>query len=191
MHTENTVVIRGPLDRIVGLAADIEDWPRVLPHYRWVTLLSGGGDRKVVEMAARRGAWPVKWRAVQTIDRFGPVPEIRYHHIWGPTRGMEVGWVFEPSQEDVRVRIWHELDLQWPLVGPTPAGALIADKVIGPQFVGHIAGLTLRTIREIVERETGTAGATDAAARTPEATGAAGTAPAPAEAAVVPRETDR
>ncbi|CAA9544407.1 MAG: hypothetical protein AVDCRST_MAG59-1140 [uncultured Thermomicrobiales bacterium] len=181
MHTENTVVIRGPLDRIVGLAADIEDWPRVLPHYRWVTLLSGGGDRKVVEMAARRGAWPVKWRAVQTIDRSGPVPEIRYHHIWGPTRGMEVGWVFEPSQEGVRVRIWHELDLQWPLVGPTPAGALIADKVIGPQFVGHIAGLTLRTIKEIVERETGTTGATDAA----------GTAPAPVEAAVVPRETDR
>ncbi len=158
MHTENVVVIRGPLDRIVQLAADIEDWPRILPHYRWVTLLFGGGDRKVVEMAARRGAWPVKWRAVQTIDRSAAIPEIRFAHIWGPTKGMEVGWVFEPASEGTRVRIWHELDLQWPLVGPTPLGGLIADKIIGPQFVGHIAGLTLRTIEEIVEREAEAAG---------------------------------
>ena len=178
MHTENVVVMRGPLDRIVGLAADVEAWPRILPHYRWVTVLSGGGDRRVVEMAARRGAWPLKWRAVQTIDRSGAVPEILYHHIWGPTKGMDVGWVFEPAAEGVRVRIWHELDLQWPLIGPTPVGGLIADKVIGPQFVGHVAGLTLRTIKEIVEREAGAAGA-------------AGEAPAagPAAAAAVPAGT--
>jgi ribosome-associated toxin RatA of RatAB toxin-antitoxin module len=159
MHTENVIVMRGPLDRIVQLAADIEEWPRILPHYRWVTLLAGGGDRKTVEMAARRGAWPVKWRAIQTIDRSGAIPEIRYSHIWGPTKGMEVGWVFAPEPEGVRVRIWHTLDLQWPLIGPTPLGGLIADTIIGPHFVGHIAGLTLRTIKEIVEREAGTADA--------------------------------
>lgn len=153
MQTENVVVIHGPLDRIVELAADIEDWPRILPHYRWVTVLSGGGDRKTVEMAACRGVWPVKWRAIQSIDRSGDIPAIYYHHIWGPTRTMDVGWVFEPMPEGVRVRIWHDLELQWPLIGPTPVGEFVAETIIGPQFVGHIAGLTLRTIKDLVERE--------------------------------------
>ena len=159
MHTENVVLMRGRLD--VELAADVEAWPRILPHYRWVTLLDGGGDRKVVEMAARRGRWPLKWRAVQTIDRAGAgadgTPRILYHHIWGPTRGMDVGWEFAPGPDGVRVRIWHDLALQWPAIGPTPIGGLIADRIIGPRFVGHVAGLTLSTIKDIVEREAGTA----------------------------------
>lgn len=154
MRTENAVEMRGPLDRIVALAADVEAWPRFLPHYRWVTLLAGGGDRKVVEMAARRGRIPVKWRAVQEIDRSGPTPRIRYRHIWGATRGMEVGWEFAPEPGLVRVRIWHDFAPRWPLVGPTPLGAAIAERIVGPQFVAYIAGQTLATIRGIVEAET-------------------------------------
>ena len=50
--------MNGDLDTIVALAADVERWPVILPHYRWVTLLDGGGDRKTVEMAARRGRIP-------------------------------------------------------------------------------------------------------------------------------------
>ena len=58
MHTENVVPMYGDLDRIVELAADVERWPDILPHYRWVTLLEGGDDCKVVEMAARRAISP-------------------------------------------------------------------------------------------------------------------------------------
>ena len=148
MHTENTVIMRGDLDRIVSLAAGIERWPEILPHYRWVTLLEGGGDRKVVEMAARRDRIPVKWRAVQEIHRGGATPVITYRHIWGVTKGMEVDWTFEPrpDQGDVVVRIRHEFLPPWPLIG-----GLAAERVIGPHFVGHIAGLTLATIKGIVE----------------------------------------
>lgn len=158
MHTENVVVMRGDLERIVELAADVERWPRILPHYRWVTLLSGGGDRKVVEMAATRDGLPLKWRAVQTIDRSADPPRILYHHIWGPTRGMDVGWQFEERPDGVHVRIWHTLDLEWPVIGGTPVGNLIADRIIGPEFVGNVAGKTLATIRGIVERERAEAG---------------------------------
>ena len=76
MHSDTTIIIGGPLPRIVELAADVERWPEILPHYRWVTLLGGGGDRKVVEMAARRGRIPLRWRAVQKIDRSGMTPVI-------------------------------------------------------------------------------------------------------------------
>ncbi len=148
MHTENTVEMRGPLDRIVQLAADVERWPEILPHYRWVTLLEGGGDRKVVEMAARRDRIPVRWRAVQEIRRDGPTPVITYRHIRGVTKGMEVDWTFEPRGDTVLVRIRHDFRPGWPLVG-----GVLAEKVIGPQFVAYIAGKTLATIKAKVENE--------------------------------------
>lgn len=160
MRTENVVEIRGELARIVQLAADVEAWPRILPHYRWVTLLGGGGDRKIVEMAARRDWIPVKWRAVQEIRRDGPTPVIAYRHIWGVTKGMEVAWTFEPRPDRVVVTIAHDFHPRWPLVGD-----LLADRIIGPAFVGNIAGKTLATIKRIVEREAGTEGPSHGGAR--------------------------
>jgi len=146
MRTANTVEMRGDLEHIVALASDIERWPEILPHYRWVTLLSGGGDRKVVEMAARRGRIPVKWRAIQEIDRGGHTPIIRFTHIGGVTKGMNVAWTFQPNHEAVRVTIDHDFTPPWPIVGGP-----IADRIIGPHFVEAIAGKTLATIKGIVE----------------------------------------
>ncbi len=146
MHSENVVFMRGNLDQIVELAADIEQWPVILPHYRWVTLLDGGGDHKVVEMAARRGRIPVRWRAKQDIDRQGPTPIIRFTHIWGVTKGMDVDWTFVPTEEQVEVRIRHDFKPNWPVVGPP-----ISERIIGPQFISPIANLTLATIKGIVE----------------------------------------
>src|SRR5688500_5982904 len=148
MQTENHVSIAGDLDRIVALAADVERWPEILPHYRWVKLLEGGGDRKVVEMAARRDRIPVRWRAVQEIQRDGATPVITYRHIGGVTKGMEVAWTFEPRADHVLVRIRHDFRPPWPLVG-----GLIAERIIGPMFVAYIAGKTLATIKGIVENE--------------------------------------
>lgn len=148
MQTANLVEMNGDLDRIVALAADIERWPEILPHYRWVTLLDGGGDRKTVEMAARRGRIPVRWRAIQEIERDGASPVIRYRHIGGVTKGMEVAWTFTngAGPGPVGVRIDHHFTPPWPLVGRP-----VAEHVIGPHFVAAIAGRTLETIKAIVE----------------------------------------
>jgi hypothetical protein len=150
MHAETAVEIRGPLRRIVELGADVERWPQILPHYRWVRLLAGRGDRRVVEMAARRGRIPVRWRAVQEIDRSGATPIIAYRHIWGVTRGMDVAWTFAEEADSVRVAIRHDFRPPWPLVGDA-----IADRVIAPHFIAYIAQRTLCTIKGIVEREAG------------------------------------
>lgn len=146
MRTANSIDMAGELDRIVALAADVERWPVILPHYRWVTLLDGGGDRKTVEMAARRGRFPVKWRAIQAIERDGTTPVIRFTHIGGVTKGMDVAWTFRPHAGGVVVTIDHRFAPPWPVVG-----GIVADRVIGPQFVEKIAGRTLMTIKGIVE----------------------------------------
>jgi hypothetical protein len=155
MQTETSVDIRGPLSRIVALAADVERWPDLLPHYRWVTLLDGGGDHKVVEMAARRGRIPVRWRAVQEIDRTGATPVIAYRHIWGVTRGMDVAWTFTETPDGVHVVIGHDFCPPWPLVGN-----FVAERIIGPHFVEAIAGRTLSVIKQTIEREAMTGSAT-------------------------------
>lgn len=146
MKTANTVLMRGELDHIVDLAVATERWPEILPHYRWVTILEGGGDHKAVEMAAKRDFIPVKWRARQDVERDGPTPVIRFHHIGGVTKGMDVAWTFNPTPDGVYVTIDHDFDPPWPIVG-----GLVSDWIIGPQFVEAIAGKTLNTIKGIVE----------------------------------------
>jgi hypothetical protein len=146
MRTANTVPMAGDLNRIVALAADIERWPVILPHYRWVTLLDGGGERKEVEMAARRGRIPVKWRAIQEIERNGGPPIIRFTHVGGVTKGMEVAWTFATLPAGVAVRIDHDFAPNWPIVGN-----VLAERIIGPQFISPIANRTLTTIKAIVE----------------------------------------
>lgn len=146
MHSENAVFMKGNLDRIVTLASETERWPEILPHYRWVTILSGGGDDRVVEMAAWRDRIPLKWRAIQQVRRDGPTPVIHFEHIAGPTTGMAVDWHFEPQQEGVLVRISHDFQSRIPVVG-----GFIADRIIGPHFIEVVAGRTLATIKGIVE----------------------------------------
>lgn len=148
MQTETATTMHGPLARIVALACEIERWPEILPHYRWVTLLEGGGDRKIVEMAAWRGRIPLRWRAIQEIDRGGDSPVIRYHHIWGPTRGMDVNWTFNETAHGVDVAIGHHFAPPWPLIGD-----VVANRIIGPFFIDDVARRTLSTIKEKVERE--------------------------------------
>ncbi len=146
MKTANEVTMRGELDHIVALATDTERWPEILPHYRWVTRLSGTDDHKTVEMAARRDRIPVKWRADQTLDRSGQTPVLRFVHVGGVTKGMDVAWTFRPTTDGILVRIDHDFRPPWPIVG-----GFVADRIIGPHFIEAIAGRTLATIKGIVE----------------------------------------
>jgi coenzyme Q-binding protein COQ10 len=144
METSNSVWMRAPAERIYPLAAEVERWPELLPHYRWVTILERAGNRKLVEMAARRDWIPVSWQAVQELDPETPL--IRFRHVRGLTTGMDVEWRFEPRDGGTLVTIHHTLDLRWPLIGPWAA-----QNVIGPQFVANIAGKTLRRIKQLAE----------------------------------------
>lgn len=107
MRMRNEIVVNAGAQTIYQRAAATEAWPQLLPHYRYVRVLSGDARQRVVEMAARRGAVPVRWRAEQIND---PVtPQIIFRHLGGWTRGMEVFWRFEPVGASTRVIIDHEL----------------------------------------------------------------------------------
>lgn len=143
MHTENQIEIRGDIRRIFQLAAQVDKWPEILPHYRWVRVLSRKKRRSTVEMAARRGRIPVSWTAVQEVF---PYERITFKHVRGFTTGMEVAWLFTPSEGSVKVRITHDFSLSWPVIG-----GFVSRYIVGKLFVQPIATKTLQHIKQTAE----------------------------------------
>lgn len=146
MHTENSIIMNADAWSIYNLASQTDRWPDILPHYRWVKVLEESGNRRVVEMAARRDLIPVRWVAEQT--NYADEPRIVFHHIGGVTKGMDVEWRFEPMAEGTRISILHDLTLNWPIIG-----TFAAERVIGPLFVANIAGKTLQRIKSLAEAQ--------------------------------------
>jgi ribosome-associated toxin RatA of RatAB toxin-antitoxin module len=143
MHKTNSIVIRAPKMSIFETAANLELWPRILPHYRYIQYLERSPNRNVVIMAATRSGIPISWTSEQMIDR--EELEVRFHHLKAFTKGMQVIWSFRDTQDGVRVEISHQLRFRIPALAP------IFDPIIGDFFIGNIANKTLRCMKAYVE----------------------------------------
>ena len=146
MHAVNSILMRAPRERIFEAAANLELWPHMLPHYRYIHFYEKSPARNVVKMAATRSGIPISWTSEQIIDRTRF--EVRFHHLKAFTKGMNVVWTFTDTPEGVRVEIIHELKFRVPALGP------VADKIIGGFFIEHIANKTLRCMKAYLEAAT-------------------------------------
>lgn len=152
MRTVDEERCSAPPDVSFEVAADVEGWPEILPHYRWVRFHEKDGFADgVVEMAAWRPFGPLKY-PTWWLSEMRHDPDHRtvfYRHIDGITRGMDVRWQVRALDDGgSHLRIVHEWSgPEWPLIGG-PA----ANLVIGPHFISHIAGRTLAGIRAEAER---------------------------------------
>lgn len=152
MLTIDEQISEAPADLCFRVAADVEAWPRVLPHYRWVRFHRREGfARGRVEMAAWRRFGPLRYPTwwVSEMDHDAGSRRVYYRHVDGITTGMDVRWEVDPTDDGgTRLRIFHEwAGPRWPLIG-----GLAADRVIGPHFVSHIAGRTLVGVSREAER---------------------------------------
>ena len=155
MYTIDEIDVRAPVEACFHAGADVEQWPRILPHYRWVRFQDkrGFGTGRV-EMAARREfgplPYPVWWVSEMTVDETRPV--VLYRHVDGITTGMDVEWSFHRTDEETtRIRIAHDWKggPAWPL--PGSLRRVVASAVIGPIFIHNVAGRTLLGIKRHVE----------------------------------------
>ena len=130
MNCETSILIHAPLPTIFALTSDIEGWPKVLPHYRWVRRV----EQNIFQMAARCGWLPIHWTS-----RFEATDgELRFEHLKSFTRGMKVRWTFTPTGEGVLVKISHTLDRWY-------AG------VIARYFIQPVASRTLAAFKKHLE----------------------------------------
>ena len=135
--------MHAPKMAIFETAANLELWPKILPHYRYVRFLERGADRNVVVMAARRSGIPISWTSEQIINRNRL--EIHFLHLKAWTKGMRVVWTFSDTPDGVLVVISHDLRFR------IPALALIVNPIIGDFFIRGVANKTLRCMKAYVE----------------------------------------
>ncbi|HAF02886.1 MAG TPA: hypothetical protein DCG89_03685 [Spartobacteria bacterium] len=143
MHKTNSIIMHAPKMSIFETAANLELWPKILPHYRYIRYLERSPNRNVVVMAATRSGIPISWTSEQVIDR--EKFEVRFHHLKAFTKGMRVVWTFQQTAPGVLVEIVHDLQFRMNLFAP------IADKMIGDFFIHNIANKTLRCMKAYVE----------------------------------------
>jgi ribosome-associated toxin RatA of RatAB toxin-antitoxin module len=143
MRKTNSIIMRAPRTLIFETAANLELWPRILPHYRYIRYLERTPTRNVVIMAARRSGIPITWTSIEEIDR--DRMEVRFHHLKAFTKGMEVVWSFTETAEGVLVEIRHDMRFRIPALAP------LAEPIIGGFFIHHVANKTLRCMKDYVE----------------------------------------
>jgi len=152
MRTSISSHIRAQPASVFRLAARVEDWPSLLPHYRWVRVLEDNTSERLVDMAARRDLLgrfgiPLHWVSIQRVH-----PErcaIEFEHVAGITRGMRVEWSIERCERDTEctiAAIRHVFAPNWPVPDT------VLDLVLGEYFVNAVASRTLARIGEVALR---------------------------------------
>jgi ribosome-associated toxin RatA of RatAB toxin-antitoxin module len=156
METVDEQVVNARLNTIFDLARNVEAWPEHLSHYRFVRFRErrrdGGG---IVEMSANRPFgvpftglrlnWPTWWLSEMMVNE--SAPSIRFRHIAGITKGMDVEWTFAPQSNGIHVRILH----LWNGPRVPVVGRWAAQYVIGPIFIHGIASRTLAGLARVAE----------------------------------------
>jgi ribosome-associated toxin RatA of RatAB toxin-antitoxin module len=145
MHTGNSIIIQAPRETIFETAANLELWPKILPHYRYINYLERNVNKNVVVMAATRSGIPISWTSEQIIDR--DRFEIHFHHLKAWTKGMRVVWTFKPISNGVKVEILHDLRFRVRALAP------IAEPLIGNFFISNIANKTLHCMKAYLESQ--------------------------------------
>ena len=150
MHTHNETLAQAPLEPCFRAASEVERWPEILPHYREVrfTRRDGPGRGRVYMSAFRHFGplpWPTWWESEMVADP--EAGEIRYRHVDGITRGMDVLWTLEEVEGGTRIVILHDWEGPgWPVIG-----RFAARRVIGPHFIRVVADRTLAGVRREAE----------------------------------------
>ena len=152
MHSTIGIDIAAPPDLVYRLARDVTRWERILPNYARSGVVRREPDGTLVcDFVARRPfvpllglSIPVTWRSRTWHEP--ATRRLRFIHVAGATKGMDVTWTIEPSPRPdgspgTRVEIAHEFAPR------IPGLARFLDRF----FTRPIAGRTLATFRALAE----------------------------------------
>ena len=146
MHSTIGIDVAAPPDLVYRLARDVTRWERLLPHYSRSVAIRDEGEARICDFVARRPfvpvlglGIPVMWRS-RTWHEPG-TRRLRFVHVAGATRGMDVTWTIEPAAGGTRVDIAHDFRPR------VPGFAAFVDAA----FTRPIAGRTLATFKALAE----------------------------------------
>jgi len=139
--------VAAPPDLVFGLCRDVDRWQALLPHYtRSRPIRTTRDGALIVEFIARRSfiavlglGLPVAWRARTWNDPDSR--RLRFVHLAGATKGMDVTWRIEARGNGCLVSIDHDFRPRLPGLA----------EFIDRAFTRPIAGRTLATFKALAE----------------------------------------
>lgn len=143
--------VAAPPGLVFALAMDVERWERLLPHYARSRAVQRRADGPlVVDFVARRPlpgvlggmlglGLPVTWRARTWNEP--STRRIRFAHVAGATKGMDVTWRIDAVDGGSRISIDHVFRPRVPLFA----------EFVDRGFTRPIAGRTLATFKALAE----------------------------------------
>lgn len=154
MEVVDERLVLAPWRTIFDIVREVDLWPVYLPHYNFVRFRERASDTGgLVEMSANRPfgplGWPTWWLSEMSVDEGAPA--IRFRHVGGITKGMDVEWSFRADRDvgGTIVKIVHVWDgPPIPFIG-IPAATML----IGPVFIHGIASRTLEGLARVAEKE--------------------------------------
>jgi ribosome-associated toxin RatA of RatAB toxin-antitoxin module len=147
MRSTIAIDVAAPPELVFSLARDVVRWERLLPHYARSRAIERRADGSLlVDFVARRPlvgflglGLPVAWRA-RTWNEPARL-RLRFAHVAGATRGMDVTWRIDRVGGGSRISIDHEFRPRVPFFARFVDGA----------FTRPIAGRTLATFKALAE----------------------------------------
>jgi len=149
MRSTLSIDVEAPARLVFDLARDVERWPALLPHYRDVRVEARDaqpGGAVTARMLAIRlivpllgYGIPVAWRARTWAEEASL--RLRFVHLGGATKGMDVTWRIEATPAGCRVSIDHAFDPRMPGFAA----------IVNGLFVRPIATRTLVSFKAIAE----------------------------------------
>ena len=150
MHSTIALEMAAPPGLVFALARDVGRWERLLPHYARSRAIDRREDGSVIaDFVARRAlpgplgmlglSIPVTWRARTWAEP--AALRLRFLHVAGATKGMDVTWRIEPAENGALVSIDHDFRPRFAPFAP------FVDRF----FTRPIATRTLATFKALAE----------------------------------------
>ena len=163
MRTTIGIDVAAPPELVYRLARDVTRWSSLLPHYSRSAVVRVDDGVLVCDFVARRPFVPVLGLGIPVTWRSRTWHEpatrrLRFQHVAGATKGMDVTWTIEPEAGGTRVEIAHDFRPR------IPGFAALVDTL----FTQPIASRTLATFKALSEAldEPGARDASETAAST-------------------------
>jgi ribosome-associated toxin RatA of RatAB toxin-antitoxin module len=158
MRTTIGIDVGAPPELVFNLARDVTRWELLLPHYtRSRAVGRAANGTTICAFVAQRALVPVLGLGLPVAWRSRTWNEparrrLRFVHVAGATRGMDVTWTIEPAAGGTRIEIAHEFARRLPIPG---LGTILGDglfpAIVDRWFTRHIAGRTLATFKALAE----------------------------------------